>query len=191
MNEVVGCQPLTAWLMLSVVECVVSGQHSTDHHVDCSVPLPTKEEKDVLSYIGGFIVRRVMRSYHEVGKTFVSGDDPETDSLTGALSRGGLLNLKGPARTLFIELEIVFRRLFPRDSLKCTMHRFVEEALSDTTVRDSFHDLTHLIENDAEGEGAMCLLLNCFFTVRIHQQCHNVVEEMAHNKKISKKDKSL
>ena len=160
---------LTMWL------CTNALQAFLDSSIVCTVPpveatsVMSPEEADIAHYIGGVVCCKLKQrndEYSGVINALVSSLEPERCTLLAAKSRGKLTNLTKDGKCLFVELEQVFRNLFPPSAVKVNVSEFFAVCVSDEVVQNCFHSATDCVDSDKKDKN-LSAIIALYFKVRV------------------------
>ena len=128
--------------------------------------------------------------YINIVKALESEEPPQPRTLVAAKSRGKLINLCKDGQYIFVELERVFRLLFPSSVINVSFSVYSDKCISNGIIQDCFHNLTHNLINDHK-EKVLLDIIFLFFKVRVHHKCKCIIEQMRNKKHTSKKETAL
>ena len=193
LTAITGNHQLTMWLCVNAVELLA--RSGPTYSAATATPPPTDEELDIVHYIGGFVVSKLKKrsrvsEYREVIETMISSSEPEPGTLLAVRSRGGLINLTQDGKSLFVELEQVFRELFPPLTLNIALSQFSRAVLSNQVVQDCFHNSTAGIDCSHK-ENVVSDIVALYFKVRVHHKCKTIIEKVRSKKRDATKEKAL
>ena len=191
-----GDSTLSIWLFLQVFHKVLDAVFKP---LNCSTPLSspiTEAESDIAHYIGGFVIHALKRKTKdvtelEVIETFLTCAETSSVTLAAAVSRGGLVQLAKEGKSLFVELEQVFRDLFPTYATSVDVQTFASACYNNEVIQDCFSSITYQCHNIKEQETVFGNLISLYFKVRVHHRCRNIVENLRRETKSSHKDRAL
>ena len=195
LTKLSGNHQLTMWISTTVFEgfckTITTELPST---AETSMPI-SSEEADITHYIGGFVSCKLKKrhsdtKYKDVVTALESDEEPATNTLIAAKSRGKLTNLSKDGQCMFVELENVFRFLFPSSVVNASPTVYIEKCVGNDTVQDCFHSATHHLDTSLKGD-VLSDMISLYFKVRIHQKCKCLIEKVRNKKRDSKKEKAL
>lgn len=195
-----GHQQLASWLAMDVFGRVLNNENETQtiapDVIGTGLDL-TDEELDISHYIGGCAVSKLIRRSsalaRDILQTFIDSTAPQPQTLLAAKSRGKLTNLKGAAKSIFSELEYVFRIVYPQSacSKDISINQYANECYDNQIIQDCFNTLTKDIEDDSAKEHVLSNIISFYFKVRVHHRCKTTLDIIRAQNKTSSKDRAL
>jgi hypothetical protein len=190
-------QQLMTWLSLQIFKiCFDTFFAASDKSGATAKPITTEEE-DITSYVGGSVIYKLERrapaesQERQILRTFISASEPEETSLLAAKSRGKLTNITNDAKKMFIELEQVFRDIFPTFTENMSYPDYMKACCDNTVIQDCFYSGSYSVSNSDVKDKVLLDVIKLYFKIRVHHRCRTVIEAVRAKSKISSKDKSL
>ena len=158
----------------------------------------SSEEIDILTYVGGFILFRTKKKFHNddycnkvVNKMIKKDGENMTSSLIVAKNRGGLCEPSESIISFFISCEKQFRRKFStfREN---SQKLFIEDVCGNDDTTSLFYQATSSHDSSTESqEKIIVFILGLFFRVRCHAKCRQYLEKQFAKNNSTKKQKAL
>jgi hypothetical protein len=196
MEEIAQSQPLATWLALEVVTTLLeSGNAVPKQPVKLGEPI-TAEEADIAAYVGGAVICKLKyktKSSSEklLLQAFIDTTSPESDTLTAAISRGKLINLTAQGKSLFKEMEQVFRDVVPASPSSVPKAIFINACCENQVIQDCFHTSAEFSESREARQNVLSCIISLFFKIRIHHRCRIFMENVRGKTKTSTKERAL
>ena len=165
-GDVLGCGCMGTLLVIKLFAFLKEPRKTTELAIETPV---SSEERDVIEYLAGFILRCIQRRCLRVSseKEMLGKVEEllsnEPNKLVQLKDRGGLLNASKFASEMVKNLELIFR----------TNPRFERLTfIKEVSARKAVHPLSQKC-----GEKFTNLFVNLFHKVRIHHQCRMIMSE--------------
>lgn len=190
-----GDNQLTMWMALQIFNQLLDAM-SHNAQVHTQVGKITSEEADIAHYIGGCVISKLRKrsrtdGEREVLSFFVSEEAPEEGTLVNVKSRGRLTNITKDTESMFVELEQVFRDIFPHSDKSVSEMQYKDVCYKNQVIQDCFFNSVHSVESTSDKEKIFSKILHLFFKIRVHHKCKIIIDKVRSKSKVSSKDRSL
>ena len=194
----------------SLFKVILAKSHQATPSTSSSALSPSplsSEEQNALRYVGGYVVRNILKQYkrnadneisdEEVLLYSFSGDeatDNSTERWTNSLDRGGLWHIKDSVYALFYSFEEELRCLLQTISLQSygqtTELGLIDSLLTNEEILFHWSLLTPEID-DAKGMVVLKKIVKLYITTRGHAFASSFMELYKQEKKTLQKKKPL
>lgn len=197
-TNITGDNKLTVWLCTNVFTHYTIKKRERSSLCQSSVcsvqETLSKEEEDIVHYIGGFVIAKLKKSsraedYTHLCHMFVS-ESMEQHTLVAAKSRGRLTALTKDGKCIFVGLEEVFRNMYPASVVRMSCDEFITVCQENSVIQDCFHSATDVLESKFKDQ-LFIDIVRLYFKVRVHQKCKIYLESVRRSQKMSHKDRAL
>lgn len=194
-TAITGDRQLTMWLALQVFTKLVDAM-SRYSQLEGPVGKVTNDEEDIAHYIGGCVISKLQKrsrtdGEREILSQFVSEAAPEEGTLLDSKSRGKLTNVTKDTKTMFVEMEQVFRDIFPHTDKGVSEIQYKDVCYKNQVIQDCYFSSVHSIDSISDKEKVLSDILHLFFKIRVHHKCKIIIDAIRSKAKVSSKDRSL